>query len=269
MYYILCFSGMQKHKFGNSNVQYGPDGRLVTGREGTFPRTRDRYLPYDGDYRSYDAHREKRKDERREYDDRRGGYDDRREGYDDRRGEYENWGEGENDDNVAFYDDRGARNDNRNDKMDDYSRRDNHGRDQYPSQFGQGNYDTQTDWNTTKKDWHQPTSKDYNYDKTGMIANQNYWGDQQHKKHSTDYDDGPFGIVFIVNGILLLICAIINIILCTEHHYYCGFWAGIVVLEFGVVGVLHKGDYFTKWKVWFTTSSNSFVCVSSFNGSTL
>ena len=79
----------------------------------------------------------------------------------------------------------------------------------------------------------------------------------------------PWWWLFIVLGILLIILAILNILFCVEKHYMCRIWTGIALIIFGIVGAIHRGDYYRrKWKSWLyiivgtITAAAVFACLA-------
>ena len=95
-------------------------------------------------------------------------------------------------------------------------------RDPYSS-YGPNNYNS-------KPDWHAPVLGDYHYDKTGFIAARNCNGEYSllgkwyHKRK-----DSPWSVLFLTVGMFLLLCGLINVLICIDYHYYCRFWAGFIV----------------------------------------
>jgi uncharacterized membrane protein HdeD (DUF308 family) len=62
----------------------------------------------------------------------------------------------------------------------------------------------------------------------------------------------PWWWLFIIDGILLIILGVINILFCVDMHYFCRFWTGAMLIIFGILGAIHRGDYYRrKWKSYF------------------
>jgi hypothetical protein len=79
----------------------------------------------------------------------------------------------------------------------------------------------------------------------------------------------PWWWLFISLGILLILIGILNIIFCIEMHYYCRFWTGVMLIIFGIIGAIHKGDYYKRqWKSWiyiifgFFTAAAVYACLN-------
>jgi len=61
----------------------------------------------------------------------------------------------------------------------------------------------------------------------------------------------PWWWLFILDGILLIVLGVLNILFCIDLHFYCRFWTGILLIIFGIVGAIHQGDYYKqRWKSW-------------------
>jgi len=56
------------------------------------------------------------------------------------------------------------------------------------------------------------------------------------------------GISFIIIGIFLLACGVIKLMVSWWHSYFCALWTGFIILILGLIGVSHKGNYFSKSK---------------------
>ena len=81
-----------------------------------------------------------------------------------------------------------------------------------------------------KPDWHAPVVGDYHYDKTGLIAARNRNGEygilgKWYQKRK----DSPWSVLFLTVGMFLLLCGLVNVLICIDYHYYCRFWAGFIV----------------------------------------
>ena len=44
-------------------------------------------------------------------------------------------------------------------------------------------------------------------------------------------EEKPIGWVFIITGVLLMIVGILNVLFCTDYHYYCHLWIGFLVSD--------------------------------------
>ena len=110
-------------------------------------------------------------------------------------------------------------------------------RDPYSS-YGPNNYNS-------KPDWHAPVLGDYHYDKTGLIAARNRNGEYgllgkwYHKRK-----DSPWSVLFLTAGMFLLLCGLINVLICIDYHYYCRFWAGFIVSS---ISLLQSRIQSTGW----------------------
>ena len=88
-------------------------------------------------------------------------------------------------------------------------------------------------YSQNKPDWHAPVVGDYHYDKTGLIAARNRNGESgilgkwYHKRR-----DSPWSVLFLTLGMFILLCGLVNVLICVDYHYYCRFLAGFIVSSF-------------------------------------
>lgn len=59
--------------------------------------------------------------------------------------------------------------------------------------------------------------------------------------------------LFLVDGLLLLICGILTLLFCIEDYYYTQIWVPILLFIFAIAGALHRGIYRGsggRWRNW-------------------
>jgi hypothetical protein len=262
---------MERHRYGNSEIRYGPDGRIMTGDRipdsDTFPR-RHRSLQsrrsrsagsYDLDYRSYDAYRDDRGGRQKtDYDwDRTvrgaGGYD-RPSPYDrppqrravsrspPRRNYEERY--------VEERYDRGGRDYARNGSIDrgrHVSRYDSYDRgrtrhDSYERSRPlprRDSYERGRGLPRQQEEWHDHPTGYMHYDTAGLIdrpaprKDHGYAGGRDGEtRWRIRTKEKAIGWYFVIEGIVILLVAIVNMLLCVDHHFYCGFWIAFLVNNF-------------------------------------
>jgi len=212
-------SGLKKHKFGNTNIHYSADGRMMPPGDRERGYDRDNRYDYGGGGRNYrDVYRDHRRDE----------------------------------------EDRTYR------KPQPVDHRGHVGsdiRDDRPRRYGRD------------REWYRENNK--NSDRGVDADPKNYFGDYSHpppqrrsRKHKEPEDVlRPFGIVFVLAGILMFVCALLNILFGQmHHHYYSIWWAAFFVLEFGVLALMHKGQFDRRQKNGWTLFVGVFALLSVFVG---
>ena len=194
---------MDKHRYGNSGVNFGPDGRIYSGnqvRDSTFPgrgkHQKRREDPVYRDYRSDDGL--------------------------DRADQYRNM-------EKPPLDPRDAR--SRPYVYPPY----------YPyggytyKPYGNGRPPAYPDNSMIKKGWNDHV---YNgYDKSGLIPQKGL------RRERRSVAKIPWEVLFILIGIVILILAVANIVVCYEHHAYCRIWTGFLV---GIYVQMSK-HFFLPW----------------------
>ncbi|KAK2191708.1 hypothetical protein NP493_47g02019 [Ridgeia piscesae] len=208
----LIGRGMNQHRQGDSNVHYDETGRVV----------------YQGRRRPDDTLPEPHRDNRRQQSQRRDDYRPREPSSRDRRREP-------------------SYRDHNRPPMDPYSR----GGRPAPSDYSRGGrqYDN--------GGYRPEPQQQIRGGGHGGYAGKDYYEDRGYSEYTDETrananDDiiGPrfIGIAFIGLGILLLGLAVVEVMLCLEHEYYCLFWTGALVFEFGMFIFIHNGDYHKTWK---------------------
>jgi len=218
----MGLSGLQKHRYGNAHIQYSGDGRIMVPGTGSYPGRRSPREDYREEaredhpsksYYSYDPHRE---NYRRTND--QGPPPSRR------HPEYS----AQQQQQQRVYDNRTP---------------------DYPGVHAKPGYDQYHGGPGYGSDIKDPRRGDFaSYDKTGLIAERNDLGKRGVLVRRTvnEYFKSDFfnpGLFFIFVGLLILVAAILNTVACIDYHYYCRYWIGLIVLEFGIFCLVHKGDY--------------------------
>lgn len=205
LYYRSSLGGFHKHRYGNSNVSYDDEGRLIHhGRhQAAYPH------PDDDDRYSYDSRREKRKSLRR--DEGYGPPRDRR--YEPRRGPYPQDAYSGTHPGAAPVPRR----------QQPYMIPANRLR-QPPMQTMQMAHPGRMNGTPTIMEHQQtvyppPPRSDYNH-----RAEDNRTYDMEGHKGVR-----PMWIMFLCNGTLMLILGVLNILFCEQWHHYFRFWTGLVV----------------------------------------
>ncbi len=95
-----------------------------------------------------------------------------------------------------------------------------------------------------KPEWHDPVVGGYNYDKTGLIPDRTRRGGEYPGAYRGSGSSSAFGrwyqrrrlspwsILFLALGMFLLLCGLVNVLVCIDYHNYCRFWAGVIVSSF-------------------------------------
>lgn len=56
------------------------------------------------------------------------------------------------------------------------------------------------------------------------------------------------GVTFIIISMILLSLGTVKVVVSWWHSYFCALWTGFIILLLGFLGVVHKGNYFSKPK---------------------
>ena len=277
--YSFTYSGMSRHKYGNTMTQFSDDGRIITSaseQDYGGGRSRNEPLPPVPDYRSYDANRERRRYEqnrrnwqeqnkvsnwrereaRRERERETQG----RDFYTSGKTDYRTYGGEDRGDRYGGrggYGDRGYEDksyDRSGGKADPYNRAPVYGRtlplplardggppmrrfDDYRSRELRPNYEKSrdhyngpTDNRDRMYDWRMPFT-DNRYDQSKTVPARNHDGrfGTLNTRRTTSRRERPLSWFFVVSGVLLLICGLVNLLVCVPNYFFCFLWMGPLV----------------------------------------